>query len=217
VVATPPLFLKKMYKEQNLHINHFVTFHNGIVKVDGEKVHEIKNDENFVQLGKRIFKSLENSYSKFHKMDRISKLAYLSCELLIQKVTINQYNPENVATVFSNSSSTIDTDTKFQNSIRNIPSPAIFVYTLPNIMVGEICIRFGFKGENVFFIEPEFNPSLLTVNIKNLFQNSSTELCIAGWVDYYGLENYNCFMAVISKDDSGSKLTPESLNSHFKL
>ena len=141
-----------MNKEENLYINRTLVFANGNVSIDGKKIFEQQDNENYVALSKRIFRLLEKPYPKFHKMDRISKLAFLSGELLMKNVSFEKYNPEDIAVIISNSSSTIETDKKFQASIAEIPSPAIFVYTLPNIMVGEICIRHNLKGENLFFI-----------------------------------------------------------------
>ena len=144
-------------------------------------------------------------------MDRISKLAFLSGELLMKNVSFEKYNPEDIAVIISNSSSTIETDKKFQASIAEIPSPAIFVYTLPNIMVGEICIRHNLKGENLFFIEPEFNANLLTEQTELLFANSKTELCIIGWVDFYSTDDYYCSLSLISRDNKGALLSEENL------
>lgn len=204
-----------MHKE-NLYINHFLHFSGNKVIVDDNCVFELGEDENYVQLTKRIFNETDKSYSKYYKMDRISKLAFLSSELLLKQATLSAVNNEKVALVFSNSSATIETDTKFQNSIKEIPSPATFVYTLPNIMVGEICIRNNFKGENLFFIEPKFNANLIVDNVQLLFVNSDTELVLTGWVDFYSPENYSCYMTIISKEEKGLVLSEENLNSQFK-
>jgi hypothetical protein len=58
------------------------------------------------------------------------------------------------ALVFANRSSSLDTDFKYQESINSqenyFPSPAVFVYTLPNICVGEISIKHKMQTENAF-------------------------------------------------------------------
>lgn len=213
--AMPQLFLRKMHNEE-LHINHWVSLAKGKVVVDGQLAYEQSSEENCIQLLKRIFKDTDKSYSKFHKMDRICKVAYISSELLIQKSENIPLSPENVALVFSNSSATIETDKKFQESLSEIPSPSIFVYTLPNIMLGEICIRNKFKGENLFFVEPRLNTEILTQNTQMLFQHSNTKMAILAWVDFYSTESYECYMALISKEKKGAILTKENLNSHFE-
>jgi hypothetical protein len=205
-----------MHKREKLYINHSLNIQQGKVLVDGDTLYEAQNGENIIALNKRIFRSLDNAYSKFHKMDRVSKLAYIASELLLSKTDLESLEKEQVATLFANSSATIETDVKFQKSIEGIPSPGLFVYTLPNIMVGEICIRFGFKGENLFFVEPEFHPQLFYTQLQLLFKNSDTQLCIIGWVDFYSTEKYNCYMAIVSKKETGSLLTEENLYSQFK-
>ncbi len=93
-------------------------------------------------------------YPKFYKMDNHSKLGWLACcELLLrQGFRSEDYRPEEVAVVLSNANASLDTDYKYFATVKEIASPAVFVYTLPNIMIGEICIRHQFKGENAFFV-----------------------------------------------------------------
>lgn len=201
----------------DIYINHTLNFSQGKVMIDAETVFEQSAEENYVALTKRIFKSFPLAYPKFHKMDRISKLAFISGELLLNKAKLTIENPENVAVILSNSSATIETDTKFQKSISQIPSPAIFVYTLPNIMIGELCIRHGFKGESMFFVEPQFNANLLVDQTELLFSISDTEIGIIGWVDFYSTEKYNCYMSIVSKEKKGRFLSKENLISHFKI
>ena len=58
--------------------------------------------------------------------------------------------------VFANSNSSLDVDIKHNASIADkekyFPKPAVFVYTLPNIMLGELSIRHLLRGENIFFV-----------------------------------------------------------------
>jgi hypothetical protein len=121
-------------------------------------------------------------------MDRLCKLAYLASEYLLKGDIHKKYQPEEVAMVFANSFSSLDSDIKHQATIadRNkyFPEPATFVYTLPNIMLGEISIRHSLKGENMFFISEHFEPEIMVDYISTLLSNSRHKACIAGWVDY---------------------------------
>jgi hypothetical protein len=209
------LFLRKM-ADKKLTIKHSLTFNKGQLCVDGKILFKQEANENYIALTKRIFRSLKNPYPKFHKMDRISKLAYLCGEFVLNEINLDNYNQENIAVILSNSSSTIETDIKFQESIKAIPSPALFVYTLPNIMIGELCIRFGIKGENLFFIEPELNTKLLCHQTQMLFDNSESELAIIGWVDFYSVDKYTCLLALVSREELGTELTIDNLATKFK-
>ena len=95
------------------------------------------------------------------------------------KNEIKNEQENNIALVLSNNSSSLDTDVKYQNSISNpdeyYPSPAVFVYTLPNICLGEISIRHQLKSENSFFIFDQFNPEFLNNYANVLLQTKKAE------------------------------------------
>ena len=102
-------------------------------------------------------------------MDSLSKLAFLAGDILLnEELSIEEEN--NIALVFSNKASSLDTDRKHQESIQNqenyYPSPAVFVYTLPNICIGEISIKHKLYSENSFFIFDSFNAEHLEVMLQ---------------------------------------------------
>lgn len=95
---------------------------------------------------------------KFYKMDDLSKAAYIAVEYLLRGCPITgKYASTDVAVVLENRSSSLDTDLAHQRIVNEHhpegASPAVFVYTLPNVAVGEICIRNHIQGENTFFVE----------------------------------------------------------------
>lgn len=147
-------------------------------------------DEN--KFFKEIFRNLNSGYAKFYKMDRLCKLAYLASEYLLPGELHKKYQPEEVAMVFANSFSSIDSDIRHQATIadRNkyFPEPATFVYTLPNIMLGELSIRHNLKGENMFFVSENFDPEIMVDYTSMLLNNSRHKACITGWVDYTATE-----------------------------
>ncbi|MDO4880920.1 MAG: 3-oxoacyl-ACP synthase [Capnocytophaga sp.] len=118
-------------------------------------------------------------------MDNLSKLAFLSSGIILDKLTKEQ--KENLALVFANSSSCLDTDIKHQQSIENqdeyFPSPAIFVYTLPNICLGEISIRHQLHTESSFFIFDEFPLDFFEKYSETLCKTTKTNTVLCGWVD----------------------------------
>ena len=82
------------------------------------------------------------------------------------------YKPEDIGVVLANANSSLDTDIKYFETVKDIASPALFVYTLPNIVIGEICIRHNFKGENAFFIFEEFDAGFIQQYVSNLINNN---------------------------------------------
>jgi hypothetical protein len=156
-------------------------------------------------------------YPKFYKMDNLSKLGWLACELLLrQGFRSADYRPEEVAVVLSNANASLDTDYKYFATVKDIPSPAVFVYTLPNIMIGEICIRHHFKGENAFFVFESFNAAFLAQYVHGLMKNGSARACICGWVDLLG-EEYKAALFLVEEAGGAMPLSAENINQLFQI
>lgn len=159
----------------------------------------------FAEFIKALYKQEQISYPKFYKMDSLSKLGFMSAELLLKHEKPGRYEPGSLAIVLANSSSSLDTDLSHQNSIRNrlayFPSPSVFVYTLANIVIGEICIRHGLKGENAFLVSEQFNPQQLHYYASELIDSKRAEACICGWVELMGNE-FRAMTALIEKAGS---------------
>jgi hypothetical protein len=154
-------------------------------------------------------------YPKFYKMDLLSKLGWLAAELLLNDgFNAADYRPEAIAVVLANSSSSLDTDYKYFATVDDIPSPALFVYTLPNIVVGEICIRHKFKGENAFFILDSFDADFLAQYVHDLLENGPARACICGWVEVLG-DNYTAALFLIEEKNTGLSFTADNLNRCF--
>lgn len=123
-------------------------------------------------------------YPKFYKMDQLSKLGWLAAEWLMGNGFRGKgYLPEEIAVVLSNASSSLDTDYRYFGSLAEVPSPALFVYTLPNITIGEICIRHKWKGENAFFIFESFDAGFIADYVRELLRQGRARACVCGWVE----------------------------------
>lgn len=154
----------------------------------------------FADFSKKAYQHLEINYTKFFKMDHLSKLAFLAAEWALKNV-IDISNNNNIALVMANKSSSLDTDLKHQASILDsehyYPSPAVFVYTLPNICLGEISIRHQLKSENSFFIFEAFNPSFMVNYAEILLNTKKADHVLCGWVEYFN-EEYKAFVYLVS-------------------
>jgi hypothetical protein len=150
---------------------------------------------------KSAYRRLNLSYPKFFKMDNLCKLAFLSAEILLKDFDLlTNYPSEEIGIIILNSSSSLETDEKHQESISNLenyfPSPSVFVYTLPNIMTGEIAIRHKIKGENGVFITEKPDANLLFTLVGELFSSERAGCCIAGWVEAYHEKLTSCLFLV---------------------
>ncbi|RAR71529.1 3-oxoacyl-ACP synthase [Flavobacterium aciduliphilum] len=183
------------------YISKYCQIENNTVFVNGEKLFELK-DVGFSEFIKNAYKEFEIEYPKFFKMDNLSKLAFVTSEIILKDVC--EKDQENdIAIVFANQSSSLDTDVKYQNSIQDkenyFPSPAVFVYTLPNICVGEISIKHQLKSENAFFVFENFNTKFITNYANQLIKSRKAESVLCGWVEFYQ-EKYKSFVYLVSKD-----------------
>ncbi|WP_348052860.1 hypothetical protein [Mucilaginibacter sp.] len=162
-----------------------------------------------------IYKHFELNYTRFYKMDRLSKLGWLTSELLLKEsFDKEKYNPAEVGIVFANANSSLDSDVKYMSSVSDIPSPALFVYTLPNIMIGEISIRNHFKGEAAFFVSESFDATFMEQYINNLFYNDIFKACICGWVDVLG-NDYKAVLFLVEKGNGIISFTTDNMNKYF--
>ncbi|MDD3877813.1 MAG: hypothetical protein PHT69_14425 [Bacteroidales bacterium] len=137
---------------------------------------------------RNIYKYFNINHPKFFKMDKLSKLAFLCADILISREELfKTYKSEEIGIVLSNASSSLDTDILYNNTIKDsdnyFPSPSLFVYTLPNITVGEIAIKHQISGENYFFISKEFDPAFIQNYLQSLYTEGLIKCAVAGWVD----------------------------------
>lgn len=181
--------LKVMKKTNTCTIEH------SKITVDGNLIFESLS-ETFQEFAKETYKSLDLSYPKFHKMDNLSKLAFLSAETILK-----DEDHSRTAIVFANRSSSLDTDFKYQESINDqdnfYPSPAVFVYTLPNICVGEISIKHKMQTENAFFVLDDFDEEFLNDYSEQILLSGKADKVLCGWVELYQ-ENYKAFVYLLT-------------------
>lgn len=182
----------------NYCISAYCVINNSKIVINGETFFDYNESSDFNEFIKAAYRFSKINYLKFFKMDNLCKLGFVASDILINKSRIlEKYDPKNIAIVFSNRASSLDTDRVHQKTInaRNnyFPSPSVFVYTLPNIIIGEISIKHKIQGENIFFISNQFNEKLLFNYIRTLFYSTSTDCCITGWIDI----DKNSYKAVI--------------------
>lgn len=195
------------------YISNYCKIKDGKIFLDGTcRISSVENEMPLIF--KSFYNELNLNYRKFFKMDSLSKLAFLAAEMLL-KNTIDTTEENNIAVILSNNASSLDTDRKHQESIADsenyYPSPAVFVYTLPNICIGEICIRHRLFSENSFFIFENFSGEHLFDYANSLISSNKSNKVLCGWVNV-DEENYEAFMYLVSKDKSKIEHTTKEIN-----
>lgn len=171
------------------------------ISCDGSVFHAGEN--NAGDMLKESYTKLKLDYSKFYKMDMLSKAAFIGVEILKnQHPEISKYRDDEIACLFATKNSSANTDNKFINSYEKdkVPSPGLFVYTLPNILIGEIAIRNKWYGENLCVVQPKFDPDFISTYV-NILLSKKSKACLCGWVNAIE-ENVECVLFFVEKTDS---------------
>jgi hypothetical protein len=161
--------------------------------------------KDFRDIFNNLYSSIAPGYPKFFKMDNLAKLGFLTSELLLRDAALSaRYPGEETGIILMNSASSIDTDRRHQSTINlrdnYFPSPSVFVYTLPNIVIGEICIRHKLSGEGSFFVSENFDAEFLVTYVKELFNNDLVKCCIAGWIEFEE-DDFQSLLFLVEKPD----------------
>jgi hypothetical protein len=172
-----------------------------VVHKDGKAVFENTNADlpGFLL---SVYQHFDLNYPRFYKMDNLSKLGWLASEILLMGKE-RLHRPEKTGILLTNANASLDTDLKYFETVKDIPSPSLFGYTLPNIVIGEICIRNNFKGENTFFVFADFDAGFIEGTVGILLDTDILETCICGWVDLLG-EEYKAVLFLVEKFGDGS-------------
>lgn len=167
----------------HLHTDTTVTIENSQITVNGQTVFS-SEEKTFSTFIREAYKALGEGNMKFYKMDDLCKLGYVACHYALKD---KAYTPTEAGIILANRNASLHTDIKHQVIIDQdgdaAASPAIFVYTLPNVVAGEICIRHKIQGENTFFIHKECNLAELKEYARTVMSGSKLKYCIVGWCE----------------------------------
>jgi len=162
---------------------------------------------------KQIYRQQELAYPKFYKMDVLSQAGYLASELLkrANPGISDGYADDEIALIFANTSSSAETDRRFIQSYESggSPSPSLFVYTLPNIVLGEIAILNKWYGENMFAVLPKFTPGFY-LDYSQIMLASGSRAVLGGWLEVTA-ESTEVFLFVVEERANGTEFNSENL------
>ena len=177
----------------NFSISHSLKLTPSSLTIDGSP---IAMEETDGELLTRLYKHYVDDYPKYYKMDGLSRLGFIASELLLKQEARSENEKRKVkseesrqdrAVILFNHSSSIVADRKYVESITPedyFPSPSVFVYTLPNIVTGEIAMRNHYYGETSFYIVDERNDEQIWQTLRASFADPKTKSIIGGWIDY---------------------------------
>ncbi len=195
---------KKNYIVSNLcnyNITHSVKITPFSVLIDDKP---IDIDTNTDKLLTAIYKKHIGSYPKFYKMDKLSQLGFIASELLLNQESTRYRQCSDRAVVLFNHTSSVWVDREFEKTIAigddYYPSPSLFVYTLPNIICGEIAVRNGYHAETSFYITSKKDNILMHNVLTSTFLDQSLQSILAGWIDYEDEKHFEAELKLIVKN-----------------
>lgn len=172
----------------------------GQVNVDETSVF-VSSQTDFHTFSREAFKSREEANMKFYKMDDLCKLGYLASAWLLDGI---EYGEEECGIVMSGKYGCLDTDIRHQQIIDSegdsSASPAVFVYTLPNVVAAEISIRHHIKGENIWFWSEDKTMSDIKKYASILAASRDLKYCIAAHIDFINGDYFAIFELLENTD-----------------
>ena len=149
---------------------------------------------------KDLYLALGMNYPKLFKMDALSRLCVLTTEVLAEIGQVRPLLTNRCAIVLANRGSSLDIDQTYLNGLNEtgMGSPAQFVYTLPNVMIGEICIRYQMHCPTEMYVMPTFDTHFLRQQAQWHFSQNRAEHALVGWVDVMG-QNMEAHITMFAK------------------
>lgn len=163
-----------------------------------------------------VYKMYGFAYPKFYKMDSPCRLGFIATELLLgDKTEIDRDSHAIVAIGYSGS---INTDSRYCETICDsenyFPSPSVFVYTLANIVTGEIAIRNKIYGETSSYLIDSYDPALITQLLMSAFADPAINTVTGGWIDApAGDKPFSLRFVTVDRDTSPQQII-EFFNQH---
>ena len=156
-----------------------------------------------------LYRAEVGDYPKFFKMDTACKLGFLLAERLADAPRF--VRREDRAVLMCNTCGCLCNDRHYEETVKDFPSPSLFVYTLPNIITGEIAIRNKYEGETSAYVLERFDAAAFIGLVEKAFQDRITRSALCGWVDCRADDDFTAFAFLVERDGNGKELTIENL------
>ena len=189
-------------KEPSLCYTHRVRITPDSAEVDGRSLAIERTGKDLL---KALYHHYVGDYPKYYKMDSLSRLGFVASELLLQAEEGRErfVTCDDRAVIFFNRSSSVCADRQYLETIADpencFPSPSVFVYTLPNIVTGEIAIRNHYHGETSFYILPRRDDRLMQQVLHASCLDPATQSILCGWLDYEDDTHFEADLRILNK------------------
>ncbi len=193
-------------------LKHYVVITPETVKLNGISINHAEQGNALLT---ELYRAYIGDYPKFFKMDTLSKLGFVASEMLLKDEGKERFvSREDRAVVLFNKTASLQADTNYQATIQDpenfFPSPAAFVYTLPNIVTGEIAIRNKYYGETSFIVVESCDAHIMARQLMNAFQDPMTQSILGGWLDCNDENHFEARLFLVEKQQFNNTESLES-------
>ena len=193
-------------------LKHYVVITPETVKLNGISINHAEQGNALLT---ELYRAYIGDYPKFFKMDTLSKLGFVASEMLLKDEGKERFvSREDCAVVLFNKTASLQADTNYQLTIQDpenfFPSPAAFVYTLPNIVTGEIAIRNKYYGETSFIVMESCDAHIMAQQLMNAFQDPMTQSILGGWLDCNDENHFEARLFLVEKQQFNNTESLES-------
>jgi hypothetical protein len=189
-------------------MNGSTHFRNGRLLVNGEARTTATGNLEDDLLSAWLSSGLEQP--RFHRMDRSSKLlALATAPFFAPGGALYSLEKDRIGSVICGRSGSMDTDVGYDDQLRSEghAGPGLFVYTLPNIAMGELTIMHGLHGSGLCLLSERPDPEQMRLACKVLIDFHGMEVVVCGWSDIFADQAAATFILV-------TKAYLDSCNNH---
>lgn len=153
-----------------------------------------------------LYKERIGGYPKFYKMDPLCRLGFVASELLLEAEGARRFvEREDRAIVLVNRTASQAADRAYEETIRlgddYFPSPAGFVYTLPNIVTGEIALRNLYYGETHFLCIDSPDEEQICRLVATALADEQTHSVVGGWLECPSADEFEAHLAIYTTEN----------------
>ncbi len=167
-----------------------------------------------------LYRPRVGGYPKFFKMDPLCRVGFLASELLLDGETSRFEPREDRAVVLFTQSGSFASDSHYERTIADAadyyPSPAVFVYTLANILTGEIAIRNKYYGETSCYLLDREDVETMVETVRETFLDGATHSVLGGWVDSPDSANFEAELFLVEESEEGAEWAADELRRIMK-
>lgn len=184
------------------HLSHSLHLRSdGHVSLDGE---ESVCTEKGAAMLTALYRKEINDYPKYFKMDPLCRLGFIATELLLKaEGEAAEGTRSDRAVVVCTRYGCYANDCRYQRTITDenyFPSPAVFVYTLANIVTGEIAIRNHYQGETSCFVLHDHEPERVRQLAATAFCDDETKSVVSAWLDCRNEEEFEAVVELMERN-----------------